>query len=303
MKLFKESVGCLHMADDDKTAHAVGKHKIFVPNSRHPLVYLSYYHWDRTLRICRWDTGKTIHSCKWAQPDQYLTSCFSQDGRTLAVGSDAGTVHVYRVNDRKVKRTLNNSRYIEHVASLSAHSRRVISVYISSAFSTILSGSDDYSLIVWDLNRLTYTRSIQHEGRVSCMTMNASTGDIASFCIDAYTGEHRLYLRTINGDTISQRTLDAEVTCMQFTWVAEGVNRNILVVGMADGKLALLDAFDLHTHTVLDVHNERFSADMQNEYGDTVGQRAPITALSINSSMTEVTTGDENGLVCSFRVA
>jgi hypothetical protein len=65
----------------------------------------------------------------------------------------------------------------------------------------------DFTVILWDINRLSYISSIIHNGPVYLVTMSYSIGDIATFSINAKTGENILTVFTINRDYINSITL------------------------------------------------------------------------------------------------
>lgn len=83
---------------------------------------------------------------------------------------------------------------------LRGHRETVNTVAISVAYSIIVSGSEDKSCIVWDLNRLEYVRQLgRHEDGVRVVAINDATGDIAT-CSGPV-----LRLWTVNGDLILQK--------------------------------------------------------------------------------------------------
>jgi WD40 repeat protein len=230
------------------------------------------------------------------QPEKYICAQFSRDGKVFAIGTDSSALHVFRLNNQfrggssstnfgRSRYADTTSRYIDHLATLSGHSKAISCIYISTAYSTIVSGSEDHNLIFWDSNRQSYIRSICHEGPVTCCAMSEKIGDVASFCTDV-TGKHYLYLWNINGMLIASRTLHHALTCMRFTDVEEGVSRNVIVCGLVNGTILIVDAFDLKTLSKLKI----------NDYS------SPVTALMFNSAQTEIVSGDDKGIVVTWGI-
>lgn len=66
-------------------------------------------------------------------------------------------------------------------AILSGHAHDVISVVVSKEWSVIISGGRDGKVIVWDLNRLCYIRTLKHhKGPVTSLAISPTTGDIVT---------------------------------------------------------------------------------------------------------------------------
>jgi hypothetical protein len=68
---------------------------------------------------------------------------------------------------------------------------------------------------------------------------------------------------------------------MRFTDVEEGVNRNVIVCGLVNGTILIVDAFDLKTKSMLRI----------NDYV------APITSIMFNAPQTEIISGNAKGIV------
>ncbi|KAL9654994.1 hypothetical protein ABK040_008780 [Willaertia magna] len=302
IRIFKEAVADLYIRSETTTQStsviAVGKHKIFIPPSgqerKNSPVYLSYRHWDKTLRICKWDSGKALHIFHFMnQPEVYKCCKFSKEGDKLVVGTNRGVLYLFKVNNRvKIHKNTTNTnvktekdnKFLDHVATLSGHSDSVLCVAISTEFSLIISGSKDCCMIVWDLNRFRYIRAIKHDGQVTCIAVSPTTGDMASFCQNNKNQQNHLYLWTVNGDLISYCNISAKITCMKFTWMEEGINQNVLICGFENGTIAVLDALSLKPISKLKITD----------------YTSPITCIDINQNMTEIVSGDEQGFVVSW---
>lgn len=82
------------------------------------------------------------------------------DADTLVTGSTDNTVRLWHVvrNDRSREQPVT----IQLTHLMRGHTARVTCIAASRAWSLVVSGSQDGSAALWDLNRGVYTRSIRH---------------------------------------------------------------------------------------------------------------------------------------------
>jgi len=115
------------------------------------------------------------------------------DDRTIVTTSRDTVVCIWRI-------VQGRAYELKLMKCLRGHRETVNTVAISVAYSIIVSGSEDKSCIVWDLNRLEYVRQLgKHEDGVRVVAINDATGDIAT-CSGPV-----LRLWTVNGDLILQK--------------------------------------------------------------------------------------------------
>jgi len=123
------------------------------------------------------------------------------------------------------------------------HTKAVICVTASRAWSIVASGSKDESAALWDLNRGVYVRSIWHgEGEaVHLVAINESTGYVAT------CSRTKLHLHTVNGRpmaTLDLTTLPAfsnlfpSITSLAFH-EREYSRLGVLASGGPDGTITL----------------------------------------------------------------
>lgn len=124
------------------------------------------------------------------------------DADTLVTGSTDYTVRLWklaRVTGAHHKSEPPLSVNLTHI--MRGHSARVTCVAASRSWSLVVSGSQDGSAILWDLNRGTYVRSISHgEGpahTVHLAAIQESSGYIATCSQD------KLWLHTINARPVA----------------------------------------------------------------------------------------------------
>ncbi|KAJ9452671.1 BEACH domain-containing protein lvsB [Diplonema papillatum] len=185
-------------------------------------------------------------------------------------------------------------RAMRPLATLHGHTDGVYSLVMSKEFNVILSGARDGLVIVWDLLELTYIRSMSPIRKIppeaTCETwsntparvplagesfvivdINPLNGDIVAVSSHRRDNSrqskptYQLNLWNINGVVLACKLLEDQPTCTQFTGT-------LLAVGCANGKILLLNSFDLTA----------VSAPLWPR------QDAPITALTVNDGQTKL---------------
>ncbi|KAL5530973.1 hypothetical protein ACEPAG_3849 [Sanghuangporus baumii] len=163
------------------------------------------------------------------------------DSDRFISGSDDYMVRFWSL-DRKEGRTSMSKTHI-----LRAHTATVLCVSASRSWSCVASGSDDGTVVIWDLNRATYIRSISHKCTsdedekppgVSLVAINESTGYIAS------CSERKLCLHTINAcpiatiDLMCMDPADGRITSLAFH-EREYSRLGMLATGTESGAIVL----------------------------------------------------------------
>mmetsp|Transcript_362 Transcript_362/g.1054 ORF Transcript_362/g.1054 Transcript_362/m.1054 type:complete len:1779 (-) Transcript_362:1128-6464(-) len=317
------SVGFLAVVGD--TTVALGRKKLLLSPSSS--VYVSWGHWDQNLRICSLEPAKVLAVWGTNTDDDVICADVPRSGRVLVTGGTAGVVRVWRRELRNTRRsskrrerdreatrgrsleqvtnsavnedyrarqaqcvqtgyvvwssskgTSNSSYELSLQASLFGHTRAIKCVAVSEAWSVIVSGSSDRTCIIWDLNRLMYVRSLQLEGTVRVVAISPVNGRI--FTASDVDEDCSLSLWTINGRLLGQAMCTKDrALCAIFTTGVEGVCRNVVAVGMKSGVINILDAWDLSQVA----RHRRHSA--------------PVSALCLNRSNTQLISGDLKGIL------
>ncbi|KAG2136966.1 uncharacterized protein EDB93DRAFT_1253823 [Suillus bovinus] len=215
---------------------------IGLPSTSHEQIEWDQNANDRSLRLI--SHGKVTQVI-----EQVSLSCAAfADQNTLVTGSGDNIVRVWHVNRVQVTPpgfvgTSGRSR--RHASSmlsmthlLRGHTRRVVCIAASRTWSVIVSGSEDGSAIVWDLNRGSYRHSIWHNNESSraevyLSAINESTGYIAT------CSASQLTLHTINARPIARLdTVHAVITSLAFH-EREYSHLDILATGHDDGSITL----------------------------------------------------------------
>ncbi|KAF9578833.1 hypothetical protein BGW38_005178 [Lunasporangiospora selenospora] len=173
--------------------------KIFVSHSQRsydPYACTRYVEWgfsDNSVRLFQTETNKILGIYENLHLEA-ITCVKWADDRTIVTTSRDTVVCIWQIV--QMKSTLE----LKLMKCLRGHREAVSVVAVSVAYSVIVSGSEDKSCIVWDLNRLEYVRQLgKHEDGVRVVAINDATGDIAT-CSGPV-----LRLWTINGDLLLQK--------------------------------------------------------------------------------------------------
>ncbi|KAG1855169.1 hypothetical protein DFJ58DRAFT_716258 [Suillus subalutaceus] len=200
---------------------------------------------DRSLRLV--SHGKSSQVTQVIEQAALACAAFA-DQDTLVTGSGDNIVRVWRVNQGQVapsgfvgasgrsRRHASSTLSMTHL--LRGHTQRVVCIATSRTWSVIVSGSEDGSAIVWDLNRGSYRHSIWHGNEilgaeVYLSAINESTGYIATCSVS------HLMLHTINARPIARLdTVRAPITSLAFH-EREYSHLDILATGHDDGSITL----------------------------------------------------------------
>uniref|UniRef100_A0A8C3MC64 Uncharacterized protein n=1 Tax=Geospiza parvula TaxID=87175 RepID=A0A8C3MC64_GEOPR len=120
--------------------------------------------------------------------------------------------------------------------ALYGHTQAVTCLAASVTYSIFVSGSDDRTCIIWDLNQLTFIKQLPaHEEIIFTL----SGGDIVSCA-----GSH-VYLWTVNGQLLASTSTacspSCHVACCCFAEVMDWDTRSIIITGSTDGVVRVED--------------------------------------------------------------
>jgi hypothetical protein len=182
----------------------VGPRKKFLPGNT--MKYLEWGHFDRSIRLYQTDNQRRLAVFESLHIGQISATVFA-DQDTLITGGEDMTVCIWSFNSGK-KATL------DLMACMRGHRDKVTCLAASRSYSIVVSGSDDCTAIIWDLNRHTYARSlVGHEFLIRHVHINQNTGDIVTS--DGYTCK----LWDINGEIIYTHDVglgDWVTSCISF---------------------------------------------------------------------------------------
>ncbi|XP_078592182.1 lysosomal-trafficking regulator-like isoform X1 [Branchiostoma floridae x Branchiostoma japonicum] len=189
-------------------------------------------------------------------PNDQVTCCASvTDCRLLFTGGTSGVVTAY-----PTRFTGNKPSEFEVVDSrvcLYGHTGPVSCLQVCRPYSIVVSGSQDGTAIIWDINRLSYVQCLNgHEGGVTAVAVSETSGDIATVCHPSATTSE-LSLWTINARPVGSVRCLSTIHCVAFSNAPEGISVNVVAAGLQDGSVRLWSTWDLSL--VRDIKLEQFN--------------------------------------------
>ncbi|KAI3773056.1 hypothetical protein L6452_04254 [Arctium lappa] len=277
-----------------------------------PRTYTKYVAWgfpDRSLRFMSYDQDRLLSTHENLHGGhQIQCASGSQDGQLLVTGADDGLVCVWRIRAYGGPRA---PRRLTLKQALCAHTAKVTHLYVCRPYMTIVSGSDDCTVIIWDLSSLVFLRQLpEFPFPISAIHMNDLTGEIV-------TGAGVLLaVWSINGDCISivntsQLPSDfilSVTTCTFSDWL----DKNWYVSGHQSGAIKVwqmvhnsYEIAQTQKHPSANVHCGLRLGGKVPEYTLLLhkvlkGHKDPVTALYISSDMKLLLSGDSGGHLFSW---
>ncbi|XP_067210662.1 lysosomal-trafficking regulator isoform X3 [Linepithema humile] len=134
---------------------------------------------------------------------------------------------------------------------LLAHRSRVTVISLSRAFSIACSGDGSGVIVIWDLNSLTYVRSIvcDQEYAIHLLCISETLGDIAVTYEIPRSGQNtdqsELRVYTINATAVGSVLSRRRITALCYSNAPEGVSVNVIATGLDNGIIRLWSSWDL----------------------------------------------------------
>lgn len=144
-----------------------------------PRTFNKYVAWgfpDRSLRFMSYDQDRLLSTHENLHGgSQIECTGFSHDGQTLVTGGDDGVVCVWQISKERVR----SVRCLVLQKALCAHTSKITCLHVSQPYMLIVSGSDDCSVILWDLSGLNFVKQLpEFPAPVSAIYVNDLTGEI-----------------------------------------------------------------------------------------------------------------------------
>ncbi|VDK72163.1 unnamed protein product [Litomosoides sigmodontis] len=200
---------------------------------------VTWRHNDGVLRLC-------LHEPKlWWNLASYhiynvVTAAYCVSFDLLFVGLSCGIILTYRI-------LLNKSGVEDFVylKTLYAHDTAVRALALCGDFAVAASGCDMGKVCIWDLNRLSFIRTlIPGNGKeVQFICISRTSCDVAVVANSGYGSNVTLW--TINGLEIGSIDTNIVVTAIAMTSLSEGTAVNCIFLGMQNGVIRILDMWTM----------------------------------------------------------
>jgi WD40 repeat protein len=163
-----------------------------------------------------------------------ITCALSSSQRRLITGGADTTVRVWTLAGRRPQ-----GQKLSLERTLCGHSATVTALACAAPFHTLVSGSDDETCIVWDLNRLRYLRTLRGMGGpVRALAVSSVNGDIVVCTRDA------VFLWSINGTFLARTSArlgmsGGPIVCCCLSDISAWSREGVIFTGHEDGRIHL----------------------------------------------------------------
>ncbi|XP_011343929.2 lysosomal-trafficking regulator isoform X3 [Ooceraea biroi] len=199
--------------------------------------------------------------CKKEQPPRPLIKSLGLDPiTTLGTAPDCGQLWIGHLSGRITVHTytIGTTGKIEFSLApatvLLAHRNRVTVISLSRVFSIACSGDGSGVIAIWDLNSLTYVRSVVCDQgfAVHLLCISETLGDVAATyeipttddtIPTANQSEMRVY--TVNARAVGSVLSRGHITALCYSNAPEGVSVNVIATGLDNGVIRLWSSWDL----------------------------------------------------------
>lgn len=277
-----------------------------------PRTYAKYVAWgfpDRSLRFMSYDQDKLLSTHENLHGGNHIHCVgVTHDGQVVVTGGDEGLVSVWRIrkdNPRRVRR-------LELKKALSAHTAKVSCLFVSQPYMLLVSGSDDCTVILWDLSSLSFVRQLpEFPSPITAVYVNDLTGVILT------AAGVLLAIWSINGDCLavintSQLPSDLILSLTSST-SSDWKDMNWYVTGHQSGAVKVWKMIHF---------TDEESAQMKPTANLTAGlglggkspeyrlilykvlksHKHPVTALHLTADLKQLLSGDSGGNLVSWRL-
>ncbi|KAK8541511.1 hypothetical protein V6N12_014145 [Hibiscus sabdariffa] len=274
-----------------------------------PRMYSKYVAWgfpDLSLRFLSFDQDRLLSTHENLHlGNQTQCAGFSHDGNILVTGADDGLVYVWRISEDNPR--ASSRLLLESV--LCAHRSKITCLHVSQPYMLIASGSDDCTVIIWDLGSLRFIRQLpEFPAPVSAVYVNDLTGEIMTAAGTLFA------VWSINGCCLaeistSQVPSDYILSATSSTF-SDWLDTNWYVTGHHDGAVKvwhMVHCTDIETISNSTIIGTRggLPLDKSPEYRLLLHKvltfhKYPVTSLFLTTDLKQLLSGDSGGNLLSW---
>ncbi|XP_066534651.1 WD repeat- and FYVE domain-containing protein 4 [Hoplias malabaricus] len=268
----------------EKDMLVVEKNKLLIPPFWNTYFCWGYY--DDTCSFGNYTTEKGFAVFEGLSDWGGAVCAACPNSNTVITAGSSMVVCVWDVSISKDK-----LKHMKLKQVLYGHTGTVTCVVVSEAHSVIISGSQDQTCILWDLEELSYiTQLPTHSSNVTALAINDLTGEIVS------CSETHLYLWTMKGQMLASVKTpygsEGSIQCCCFTRKYEWDSHNVIITGCSDGIVRIWKTE--YTKVQLPGHEERSESQghavststEDTEYSSARWERHLVLCRELNRSQT-----------------
>ena len=190
--------------------------------------YMEWGFFDGSVRFYATDSRKLLGHFEHLHIGQLSHASFADSRTLITCGTDC-TISLWTVTAG------SRSVDLQPIGSLFGHRAPVTALAVSRSFSALLSASSDGQIMLWDLNRRCFVRSLPADGTVDCARINDVTGNII-----VCRGK-RITMYTLNGEMLVDQPVcdsadDHVLSCVFYEGVQnEWLERELVFTGHSRG--------------------------------------------------------------------
>uniref|UniRef100_A0A7N0ZQG3 Uncharacterized protein n=2 Tax=Kalanchoe fedtschenkoi TaxID=63787 RepID=A0A7N0ZQG3_KALFE len=274
-----------------------------------PRTYTKYVAWgfpDRSFRFISYDQDRLLSTHENLHGGcQIQCAGASHDGHILVTGGEEGLVCIWRIT-KVGPRAIRN---LQLEKALCSHTARITCLHVCQPYMLIVSGSDDFTVILWDLSSLVFVRQLpEFPVPISALYVNDLTGEILT------AAGVMLAIWTINGDCLavantSQLPSDFILSVTSCTF-SDWMDTNWYVTGHQSGAVKVWQMIHCSEEEI----NQR-KPNGSSHTGLNLGSvpeyrlvlhkvlkshKHPVTALHVTSDLKQLLSGDSGGHLVSW---
>ncbi|KAA8550817.1 hypothetical protein F0562_002501 [Nyssa sinensis] len=307
-QIYKSSSSITQIVSSNEKILVVGTNNLLKPRT-----YTKYAAWgfpDNSLRFLSYDQDRLLSTHENLHGgNQIQCASVSHDGRIVVTGADDGLVCVWRI----CKFGPRALRRLQLEKALCAHMGKITCLHVCQPYMMIVSGSDDCTVILWDLSSLVFVRQLpEFPSPISAIYVNDLTGEIVM------AAGIMLAVWSINGDCLavvntSQLPSDFILTVTSYTF-SDWLDTNWYLTGHQSGAVKVWEM----------VHcSDKGSAQSKSTSNVTGGlglggkvpeyrlvlhralkfHKHPVTALHLTSDLKQLLSGDSGGYLLSWTLS